>query len=139
MVFSRILHIEVVYPQLSQLAPDMTDVSHSCGMTPLTGVLYRMFNLKVMYLGFIGIFELGCLVAGTARSSNALIVGRAISGIGSGGLITGTTTIIAATVPLNKRAFVMGLGMACLALGQTVGPILGGVLTSVSWRWCFYM
>ena len=98
-----------------------------------------MFNLKIMYLGFIGIFELGCLVAGTAKSSNALIVGRAISGIGSGGLVTGTTTIIAATVPLNRRAFVMGGGMACLALGQTVGPILGGVLTSVSWRWCFYM
>ncbi|KAH7369740.1 major facilitator superfamily domain-containing protein [Rhexocercosporidium sp. MPI-PUGE-AT-0058] len=108
-------------------------------MTPLTGVLYRMFNLKIMYLGFVGVFELGCLVAGTATSSSALIVGRAISGIGSGGLITGTTTIIAATVPLNRRAFVMGVGMACLALGQTVGPILGGVLTNVSWRWCFYI
>ncbi|PVH87890.1 MFS general substrate transporter [Cadophora sp. DSE1049] len=111
----------------------------SCAMTPLTGVLYRMFNLKIMYLGSIGIFELGCLVAGTAQSSNAIIVGRAISGIGSGGLITGTTTIIAATVPLSRRAFVMGVGMACLASGQAVGPVLGGVLTSVSWRWCFYI
>ncbi|KAL2072439.1 hypothetical protein VTL71DRAFT_11782 [Oculimacula yallundae] len=111
----------------------------SCAMTPLTGVLYRIFNLKIMYLVFIGIFELGCLVAGTAQSSSALIVGRAISGIGSGGLVTGTTTIIAATVPMNRRALVMGIGMACLALGQTVGPVLGGVLTSVSWRWCFYI
>jgi len=108
-------------------------------MTPLTGVLYRIFNLKIMYLGSIGMFELGCLVAGTAQSSSAIIVGRAISGIGSGGLITGTTTIIAATVPLSRRAFVMGIGMACLASGQAVGPVLGGVLTSVSWRWCFYM
>ncbi|KAK0114583.1 hypothetical protein ONS95_014070 [Cadophora gregata] len=111
----------------------------SCTMTPLTGVLYRMFNIKVIYLGFIGIYELGCLVAGTAQSSSAIIVGRAISGIGSGGLITGTTTIIASTVPLSRRAFVMGVGMACLASGQAVGPVLGGVLTTVSWRWCFYI
>ncbi|KAK9236192.1 major facilitator superfamily domain-containing protein [Lipomyces kononenkoae] len=112
----------------------------NCGMAPLTGTLYRMFHLKFVFIAFIGVFELGSLIAATAHSSNVLIVGRAISGIGGGGIITGSTTIIAASVPLSRRAFVIGVGMGCLALGQTIGPLIGGLLaTYVSWRWCFYI
>ncbi|KAK9490422.1 major facilitator superfamily domain-containing protein [Lipomyces doorenjongii] len=112
----------------------------NCGMAPLTGTIYRMFHLKFVFIVFIVVFELGSLVAATAQSSNVLIVGRAISGIGGGGIITGTTTIIAASVPLSRRAFVIGVGMGCLALGQTIGPLIGGILsTYVSWRWCFYI
>ena len=113
---------------------------HSCGMAPFTGTLYRMFRVKVVFIAFIGIFELGCLIAATAPSSDVLIVARAISGIGGGGIITGTTTIIAVSVPLSKRAFLMGIGIGFVAIGQTLGPLIGGLLTTyVSWRWCFYM
>ncbi len=109
-------------------------------MTPLMGILYRMFHLKILFLVMIVIFELGSLVAATARSSAILIVGRAISGVGSSGIITGATTMTAATVPLSKRTFIIGISMGCLAIGQTLGPLIGGLLTTyVSWRWCFYM
>ncbi|RFU34755.1 hypothetical protein B7463_g1535, partial [Scytalidium lignicola] len=112
----------------------------NCGMAPFTGTLYRMFHLKPLFIIFIGIFELGCLIAATAQSSNVLIIARAISGIGGSGIVTGSITIIAATVPLDRRAFLIGIGMACLAIGQTIGPIIGGLLTTyVSWRWCFYI
>ena len=109
-------------------------------MTPLMGILYRMFHLKILFLVMIAIFELGSLVAATAQSSAILIVGRAISGVGSSGIITGATTMTAATVPLSKRTFIIGISMGCLAVGQTLGPLIGGLLTTyVSWRWCFYM
>jgi len=99
-----------------------------------------MFHLKSVFLTFIAIFELGSLIAATARTSKILVVARAISGIGGGGIITGTTTIIAATVPLSRRALTIGIGMGFLAIGQTAGPLIGGLLTTyVSWRWCFYM
>ncbi|TPX16486.1 uncharacterized protein E0L32_003780 [Thyridium curvatum] len=111
----------------------------NCGMTPFTGRLYRMFHIKHLFMGFIGVFEIGCIVSGTAKSSKVLIVGRAISGIGGAGIVTGTTTIIASTVPLNRRALMMGIGMGVLAVGQVVGPLIGGALTTISWRWCFYI
>ncbi len=38
-------------------------------MTPFMGVLYRMFNLRIIFLVMIGMFEVGSLVAATARSS----------------------------------------------------------------------
>jgi len=39
-----------------------------------------------------------------AQSSKMLIVGRAIAGLGGSGLMNGSLTIIAACVPLQKRA-----------------------------------
>ena len=109
-------------------------------MTPLMGVLYRMFNIKILFLVMIAIFETGAAIGGSAPSSNVLIVARAISGIGGSGLLTGLMTIVAATVPLRKRALINGVAMGCLTAGQIAGPIIGGSLAShASWRWCLYM
>lgn len=38
-----------------------------------------------------------------ATSSNMLIVGRAVAGLGGSGIINGALTIIAACIPLDKR------------------------------------
>jgi MFS family permease len=53
---------------------------------------------------FLFVFELGSMITALATSSNMLIVGRAVSGMGGSGLINGALTIIAACVPLQKRA-----------------------------------
>jgi MFS family permease len=41
------------------------------------------------------IFELGSLICGVAPTSTALIIGRAIAGLGSAGMFTGATTAVA--------------------------------------------
>lgn len=99
-----------------------------------------MFHIKTLFLLFIGIFEVGTLVAATAQSSDILIVGRSISGIGGSGIVTGAFTITAVTVPAEKRPMLTGIAMSCLAIGQAMGPLIGGSLSGyASWRWCFYM
>jgi predicted MFS family arabinose efflux permease len=55
------------------------------------------------FLTFLAIFELGSLLCGVAPSSDMLIVGRAVAGMGSSGLMNGALTIVAACVPLDKR------------------------------------
>jgi len=52
----------------------------------------------------LGIFELGSLICAVAPTSEALIVGRAIAGVGSSGIFTGAMLIIAHSVPLAKRS-----------------------------------
>lgn len=52
---------------------------------------------------FFAIFEIGSLVCAVATSSKMLIVGRAIAGIGSSGIINGTMTIIGGIVPMERR------------------------------------
>jgi MFS family permease len=59
------------------------------------------FN-KYAFIFFLAIFELGSLLCGVAQSSNMLIVGRAVAGIGGSGLLNGGLTIIRACVPNEK-------------------------------------
>ena len=48
-------------------------------------------------------FLLGSLICGVAPNSIALIIGRAIAGLGSAGILTGSFVVVAHAVPLDQR------------------------------------
>ena len=56
-----------------------------CSFQLIYGRIYTFFSLKWCFLAVIFLFELGSLVSGAAPSSEALIVGRAIQGLGASG------------------------------------------------------
>jgi MFS family permease len=59
----------------------------------LFGKFYTFFSIKYVYLAAIGIFELGSLICGIAPNSIALILGRAIAGLGSAGIFSGALIV----------------------------------------------
>ncbi|KAH8693876.1 major facilitator superfamily domain-containing protein [Talaromyces proteolyticus] len=101
---------------------------------PLSGKIYRYFPLSWSFIAFFFVFELGSAICGAARSSNMFIVGRAIAGLGSSGLFTGTITITSNTLPLQRRPLVMGINMGIGQLGLACGPILGEATVKPHWR-----
>ncbi|KAF7936262.1 uncharacterized protein EAE98_002481 [Botrytis deweyae] len=102
------------------------------------GKMYSLAPVKYVYLGALLVFNIGSLICATAPNSIALILGRAIAGVGAAGLMSGAVLILAQSAPLEKRAGLLGLVTGMFGLASVAGPFIGGALADKStWRWCF--
>ncbi|MFI6868471.1 MDR family MFS transporter [Nocardia sp. NPDC050406] len=105
---------------------------------PIYGKLADMLGRKPVMLFGIAIFALGSLLCGLATSMLALIVFRAVQGIGAGAVAPMSMTIAGDVYTVAERAKVQGYLASVWAVSSVLGPLLGGVFAEyVSWRWIF--
>jgi hypothetical protein len=104
------------------------------------GRIYSLFPAKWVFASAIIIFMLGSLIAGISPSSPILILGRAVQGLGTSGILSGGLIIMSQVVPLRLRPVLTSAIGAMEGVAMVSAPIIGGVLTDkLHWRWCFYI
>ncbi|KAK3936025.1 multidrug resistance protein fnx1 [Diplogelasinospora grovesii] len=106
----------------------------------LYGRLSDVWSRKVILLVGLAIFFFGSLAASLAQTATQLIVFRAFTGVGGGGLMTVAQMIVSDVVPLRERGKWQGILGAFVAIANGVGPVIGGALATSStdgWRWIF--
>ncbi|MEN6330170.1 MAG: MFS transporter [Methanobacteriaceae archaeon] len=105
--------------------------------TPLMAKLSDIYGRKTIYLTNILLFAVGSLITITAFSFEMVLLGRAIQGIGAGGLFPVANAFIGDVFPPEKRGGALGILSAVWGLSGVLGPIMGGLLLGYGWQWLF--
>jgi EmrB/QacA subfamily drug resistance transporter len=108
--------------------------------TPLYGKLSDIFGRKPAFFVSITIFLTGSALCGLSQTMTQLILFRAVQGLGAGGLITLSQTVVGDLVSPRERGRYQGLFAGVFAACSVAGPLLGGLITqALSWHWIFYV
>jgi len=107
---------------------------------PVVGKLSDIFGRKLLLIGGVVVFLVGSALCGTAQSMVALIIFRAVQGVGGGAIFSLVFATNADLFPPAQRGKYIGFFTGVFSLASLLGPTIGGLLTDhAGWRWVFYV
>lgn len=108
---------------------------------PLMGRLSDVVGRRTTFLIALAIFLGGSAVCAVAESLPAIIVGRAVQGIGGGAMVPVAMAVVGDLLPPGRRAAALGIVAATDTLGWVLGPIWGAGIQQLlgGWRWIFVL
>jgi MFS family permease len=114
----------LVHMNIQDVHNDFHKPNYAIAFQLLYSKFYTFFNVKLVFLIALVIFETGSVICGAALTSSTFIVGRAIAGLGAAGLFTGATTAVVQVVPIAVRPIIVGLLGALFGINSILGPLV---------------
>ena len=145
------IDITVVVPAVPAIAADLRGFGHlswivsaylitSTASMPIYAKLSDIFGRRLMLMVAIVLFVATSILCALSQSLVTLIICRAIQGIGGGGLVAISQTVVADVVAPRERGRYQGYMAGSWGAASIFGPILGGWITDyLTWHWIFWM
>lgn len=150
-MFLAALDQSIVGTALPRIVSDLGGLSHlswvvtaylltSTASTPLWGKISDLYGRRPIFQAAIVVFVSGSLISALASNMPVLIGGRAVQGLGAGGLMALALSIIGDVIPPRERGRYQGYFGAVFGVSTVGGPLLGGWLTDgPGWEWIFWI
>jgi MFS family permease len=132
---------------LQPMKLDLGLTDAQCGLASTVLIIgMAFFSFPVSYLidrwsrrkaiGIMAIlWSVFTFATGLAKSFTAVLIPRALVGLGEAGFVPGGTAMISASYPKETRGRAMGIFHIAIPLGAAAGVILGGIISSrMGWR-----
>ncbi len=108
-------------------------------MVLMAGSLADRFGRRRLYIMGMLVFTVVSLAAGFVDKASWLIVLRVVQGLGGAMLMANSAAIVADAFPREQLGRALGINVMVVAVGQIIGPVLGGWLTTdYGWQWTFW-
>ncbi|MDG7038461.1 MAG: MFS transporter, partial [Nitrososphaerota archaeon] len=107
-------------------------------LTIIGAVTDRIGRANTFRLGIV-IFTIFSLVLGFSPSPLFIIIFRVFQAIGAAFIMTNSSAMV--TEVFSKKGnlgFALSVNQIAVSAGFAIGPIIGGILTVISWRWVFW-
>ncbi|NMO52298.1 MFS transporter [Actinoplanes sp. TBRC 11911] len=101
------------------------------------GRLADHFGRRRMLLAGMVIFAIGSAACAAAPTLSLLVTGRVVQAFGAAAIVPISMSLLLPTFPAARHAMVLGLWAAIMAVAASTGPVVGGLLVGVGWRWLF--
>jgi EmrB/QacA subfamily drug resistance transporter len=150
-MFLAALDMSIVGTALPRIVSDLGGLNHlswvvtaylltSTSSTPLWGKISDLYGRRPMFQTAITVFVAGSVLSALAQSMPMLIGGRAIQGIGAGGLMALALSIVGDVIPPRERGRYQGYFGAVFGFSSVSGPLAGGWFTDgPGWEWIFWI
>jgi len=96
-----------------------------------------LYGRRRVLLAGVAVFSAASAVAAAAPSLGLLVGARAVQAIGAAMVVPTSLGLLYPSFPREQHTLVVGIWAGVAAVAASVGPPLGGLLVSVSWRWIF--
>jgi EmrB/QacA subfamily drug resistance transporter len=141
--------VNLAFPYISRQYPDTSLSSLSWVLNGYTIVFAAVLvpagrwadriGRRKLFVAGLAVFSAGSVLCGLAPGVAALIAARVVQAAGAGAMVPASLSLLLAAVPAPARAKALGTWSALGALGAALGPVIGGSLVQVNWRWVFWI
>jgi EmrB/QacA subfamily drug resistance transporter len=107
---------------------------------PISGWIADRFGVRRVFAAALLIFTFASALCGAASSLPVLVVTRVLQGFGGAMMTPVGRLVLLRSFPRSQLVTAMTYMTLPAIIGPTIGPVLGGLLTTyATWRWIFYV